>query len=333
MNATVFFCFLFVIQQTPGQPAAPQVPVPSESTTPTAPTQEVKAGQPPANPTQEIAREQPEGPAFEIGPARLRIGGYLGVTGIYRSTNSGGGTGTGFASIPYEDQVQGNVSETRLSAQSSRISIRVDAEFPEPETRFRRLSGYFEMDFNGTAPGAVAVTSTSVGLRLRQAFAEVQYGRTFFLAVGQAFTLMTAQKNQLSIWPSDVELSQAVDTNYLAGMIWSRTPQVRFTWRPSTRINWAVSVENPEQQLGNGLVTLPQCCASDIDAQYNTGSDELRVPNLMPDFVTRVAFNPIKPLHVDVGGVVRVFRHTVAPYDRRLQGGGWRREHQRARST
>ena len=31
--------------------------------------------------------------------------------------------------------------------------------------------------------------------------------------------------------------------------------------------------------------------------------------------MTRVAFNPIKPLHVDVGGVIRVFRHTVAPYD------------------
>ena len=277
--------------------------------------QQAPAGERPANPTQEIAREQPEGPALDIGPARLRIGGYLGVTGIYRSTNSGGGTGTSFGSIPYVDTVQGNVSETRLSAQSSRISIRVDAEFPEPETRFRKLSGYFEMDFSGSTPGAVAVTSTSVGLRLRQGFAEVQYGRTFFLAVGQAFTLMTAQKNQLSMWPSDVELTQAVDTNYLAGMVWARTPQVRFTWRPSPRVNWAVSLENPEQQLGRALVTLPQCCASDIDAQYNTGSDELSVPNLMPDVVTRVAFNPFKPLHVDVGGVMRVFRHTVAPYD------------------
>ena len=154
----------------------------------------------------------------------------------------------------------------------------MDAEFPEQETRFRRLSGYFEMDFNGATPGAVAVTSTSVGFRLRQAFAEVQYGRTVFLAVGQAFTLMTAQKNQLSIWPSDLELSQAVDTNYLAGMIWNRTPQVRVTWRPSPRINWAVSLENPEQQLGRGLVVLPACCASDIDVQSNTGSDELGVP-------------------------------------------------------
>ncbi len=161
----------------------------------------------------------------------------------------------------------------------------------------------------------MAVTSTSVGLRLRHGFGEAQYGQTFFVAAGQAFTLMTAAKDQLSMWPSDVELSQAVDTNYLAGMIWSRTPQVRLTWRPSTRFNWAVSVENPEQQLGKGLVTLPDCCASDIDAQYNTGADELKAPNLMPDFVTRVAFNPIKSLHVDVGGVMRTFRHTVAPYD------------------
>ena len=145
---------------------------------------------------------------------------------------------------------------------------------------------------------------------------------TFFVAAGQAFTLMTAAKDQLSIWPSDVELSQAVDTNYLAGMIWSRTPQVRLTWRPSTRINWAVSVENPEQQLGKGLVTLPDCCASDIDAQYNTGADELKAPNLMPDIVTRVAFNPITPLHVDVGGVIRTFRHTVAPYDDDFKAAG-----------
>ena len=55
------------------------------------------------------------------------------------------------------------------------------------------------------------------------------------------------------------------------------------------------------------MVTLPQCCAADLDAQYNTGSDELKVPNLMPDIVTRVVFNPIKAVHVDVGGVFACF--------------------------
>ncbi len=272
------------------------------------------AEQRPLNPTQEIAKEQPEGPSLDAGPAKLRIGGYVGLHGIYRSTNSGGGVGTNFASVPYADTVQGNVSESRLSAQASRLSIRVDADYPEG-TRFHRLSGYFEMDFAGSTAGNVAVTTSGVGFRLRLAFAEVQYGQTFFLAAGQAFSLMTAPKDQLSIWPADVELTQAVDLNYVAGMIWNRSPQLRLSWRPSTRFNWAVSVENPEQQLGKGLVTLPQCCAADIDAQYNTGADELKAPNLMPDFVTRVTYSPRPAFHVDAGGVLRVFRHTVAPYD------------------
>jgi hypothetical protein len=284
------------------------------------------AEQKPLNPTQEIAREQAEGPALEAGPARIRIGGYVGVHGIYRSTNSGGGVGTSFASIPYADTVRGNVSEARLSAQASRLSIRVDADFPPgPDgPRFRRLSGYFEMDFAGSTPGNIAVTTSGAGFRLRLAFAEVQYRQTVFLAAGQAFSLMTAPKDQLSLWPGDIELTQAVDLNYVAGMVWNRSPQVRLTWRPSRRFNWAASVENPEQQLGSGVVTLPQCCAADIDAQYNTGADELRAPNLMPDFSTRVTYSPRNAIHIDAGGALRVFRHTVAPYDEdfKATGGG-----------
>ncbi len=108
-------------QQLPDPQAKPEQPPPD-------PPQE-PAEQRPSNPTQEIAKEQPEGDALDVGPAQLRIGGYLGLTGIYRSTNSGGGPGTRFGAIPFEDTVQGNVSETRLSAQSSRVSIRVDSAF------------------------------------------------------------------------------------------------------------------------------------------------------------------------------------------------------------
>jgi hypothetical protein len=179
------------------------------------------------------------------------------------------------------------------------------------------------MDFAGTRPGNVAVTSTSVGLRLRHAFGVADYHDRFFVAAGQAFSLMTPAKDQLSIWPSAFEMSYAVDTNYLAGLVWGRTPQVRFTWRPSSRFNWALSAENPEQQIGDELVKLPACCTEELESQYNTGSDQFSVPNLMPDFVTRAAINS-GALHVDVGGVFRVFRHTLAPYDKDFHhlGGG-----------
>jgi hypothetical protein len=109
-------------------------------------------------------------------------------------------------------------------------------------------------------------------------------------------------------------------------MVWGRIPGIRVTWRPSRAFNWAFAAENPEQALGNNLVTLPECCSSDIDAQYNTGSDELDVPNLLPDLHSRVAFNSINGLHVDVGGVFRVFRHELQPYgngnDERTAAGG-----------
>ena len=331
LAAAASFCFLVAAssagQALPNaassdpQPHASEQAPQSPSSTVQPQTQPVER---PLNPTQEVAGEVAEGPALPVGAAQLRIGGYLGVTGLYRSTNGGGGTGTSFASIPYKDTLQGNVSESRLTAQASRITLRVDADFPEDRPRFRKLGGYFEMDFNGAVSGTIAVTSTSAGFRLRHAFAEVQYSDSFYMGVGQAFSLMTPQKDQVSMWPSDVEMSQAVDTNYLAGMVWGRIPQFRLAWRPSRTFNWAFSLENPEQQLGTSMVTLPLCCASDLDAQYNTGSDELNVPNLMPDIVTRVALNPTKAVHVDVGGVFRVFRHTVKPYDDTFKdvGGG-----------
>jgi len=285
-----------------------------------APASAPQVNAPPINPTQEIARERPEGPAIVAGTTEIRISGYLGVTGIFRSTNGGGGPSTNFGTIPYGDTTDGNLSEARLTAQPSRLSIRVNAA---PAPGRAALAGYFEMDFAGTVPGNVAVTSTSAGFRLRNAFGEGQFHGRFFVAAGQAFTLMTPARNQLSVWPSDFDLTNAVDMNYVAGMIWGRYPQVRFTYRPSTAFNWAVSVENPEQQIGSGAVTLPSCC-SELGDQYNEGTNGLGTPNLMPDIVSRVAFNRGQTLHVDAGGVIRVFRHTLKPYDSSMKqaGGG-----------
>jgi len=265
----------------------------------------------PLNPTQEVAGETPAGPAIVAGPTEIRIGGYLGLTGIYRSTSTGGAPATPFATIPYDDVLLGNTSEVRLSAQPSRLSIRVNAA---PAPGRSTLAGYFEMDFAGTVPGNAAVTVGGFEFRLRHAFGEAQFHNRLLVAAGQANSLMTPPSEQLSIWPSDYEMSTAVDLNFLAGMVWERVPQVRFTYRPSRSFNWAVSVENPEQQIGSA-VKLPACCVADLQAQYNVGTNGLAVPNFIPDFVSRVAYNAGSVFHLDAGGVFRVFRQTLKPYD------------------
>jgi hypothetical protein len=303
---------------TPATPADSRAGLTASAAAPQASAAPPTAGA--ATSTPAAARETPSAGGFDLGAVRVRPGGYFAVTGIYRSTNSGGNVGTNFATTPYEDRVEGNVSEARLTAQATRLSLRLDGP---RRGLVPRMAGYFEMDFAGATPGTVAVTSSGVGPRLRHVFGDVTLTETTSLAIGQAFTLMTPARDQLSIWPSDYEISQAVDSNFVAGLVWGRLPQVRVTWRPSPRFNWAVSAENPEQQVG-GRVTWPACCGGDLNAQYNSGSEELKVPNLVPDFVTRVAFNAGSRIHADVGGVLRVFRHTLSPYDRgdRQVGGG-----------
>src|SRR5215469_18310096 len=92
----------------------------------------------------EIADVTPDTPALKLGPAEIRLLGYPALTGVYRSTNAGGNVGTGFTSVPFDNTVQGNTSEFRLSPQSTRLALRVDADL-----QTSRAAGYFEMDFGG----------------------------------------------------------------------------------------------------------------------------------------------------------------------------------------
>src|SRR4029077_20433578 len=59
----------------------------------------------------EIADLTPGTPALNLGPAKVRLIGYAALTGLYRTTNSGGNVGTSFASLPFDNTVPGNTSE------------------------------------------------------------------------------------------------------------------------------------------------------------------------------------------------------------------------------
>jgi hypothetical protein len=252
----------------------------------------------------EIAEATPDTPALVLGPAKVRFIGYPALTGIYRSTNVGGGVGTSFGSIPYDDTVEGNTSEFRLSAQSTRLGMRVDADLGNS-----KAAGYFEMDFSGSVPGNVAVTSTSYGFRLRHAWLDYA-ANDFEVTAGQLFTLMTPVKKNILPWPGDVATTQVIDTNYVAGLVWGRTPQLRLVYHASEVASFGFSIENPEQQVGNAVV-FPAALAPTLNGQYNTGDNGLSVPNALPDFILKASFdgNPFgHAAHLDLGTVFRVFR-------------------------
>src|ERR1700691_4254303 len=86
---------------------------------------------PPQGPTpQQAAPQAGQSPlSFKIGAAQFTPGGFLDAAIFYRTENLGSGLPTSFGTVPFNDVVpQGRLSETHISAQYSRLSLRVDAD-------------------------------------------------------------------------------------------------------------------------------------------------------------------------------------------------------------
>jgi len=294
--------------QTPQEPPAQPVQPPEDLT-----LEQQEAQQDVLQRGPEIADPKPDTPALKLGPAKLRFLGYPSMTALWRSTNSGGNVGTSFGSLPFGNAWQGNTSEFRISPQSTRLALRADLSVGDT-----KAAGYVEMDFAGSPnPGNVAVTSSSYSFRLRQAFFDWQPGKWDFTG-GQAFSLMTPLKKGITPWPGDVATAQTVDTNYVPGQVYGRYPQFRISHAPYKGFWWGFSIENPEQQVASN-VTFPANLNSIVSNQYNTGGQELKVPNLMPDFVLKGVFDGKmsngNAIHFDLGVVMRSFRSTANSKD------------------
>ena len=254
----------------------------------------------------EIADVTPTTPALQLGPAKIRLIGYPALTMVWRSTNNGGNVATNFNNIPYSNTVPGTTSEFRLSAQSTRLALRVDADLKSSVA-----AGYFEMDFVGAPVGGNLVTQSGYPFRIRQAWFDWRKGK-WAMTGGQLWSLMTPNKESILPWPGDVAVTQVLDLNFVPGLVFGRYPQFRVVYRPSSKVTLGFSMENPEQQVSNSVV-FPSALSSVLTTQYNTGTSGLNVPNLTPDFVLKASFdNKIagdRAIHFDVGTVMRSFRN------------------------
>jgi hypothetical protein len=258
-------------------------------------------------------QKEPKSPLFfRIGSAEFSPGGFLDFAAYYRTTNDGGGIATAFGSIPFNNQLpQGRLSETHLSAQYSRLSLKVDAPLPMST----KLTAYVESDFLGFQPANAYITANSDSLRLRVYWADVRRGKWEVLG-GQAWSLITPNRVGLSPMTSDVFYTLNEDPNFQVGLIWARQPQFRVVYHPSE--NWAVglSLENP-QQFAPGSVVFP---STFFTTQFDNGSGvtnatssstNTAVPNLHPDIIVKAAYDAHPAghaLHAEAAGLVRSFK-------------------------
>src|ERR1700731_3444789 len=153
------------------------------STGPSAPAPDPAPGTAP----QQAAPQGGQSPlSFKIGAAQFTPGGFLDAAVFYRTKNLGSGIATSFGTVPFNNVVpQGHLSETHISAQYSRLSLRVDANMT-PSTA---VTGYVESDFLGFQPPTANITANSESLRLRVYWADVKHGKWEFLG-GQEWSLL-----------------------------------------------------------------------------------------------------------------------------------------------
>ena len=260
---------------------------------------------------QHTSEHQPSSLSINIGDTTFTPLGFVDATFFGRSTNVGSGIGTNFGGIPYNTANAGHISEMNFSAQNSRIGFRVDSN-----VLGAKVLGYFEADFLGNAANTVFVTSNADTFRMRNVFVDVEKNG-FEVLGGQDWSLMTPNRKGLSPLPSDIFYSQDMDTNYQAGLVWSRQTQFRFIAHPNENLAFGVSLENPEQYLGgangSGTTTVPFAFNTAATAQFNNGGGTTySAPNLIPDIVFKGAYDGHigdKTMHIEAAGLIRNFKY------------------------
>ena len=263
----------------------------------------------------------PEGPS----PAFIRLGstclvpvGFMDLTSVWRDKNAGSSMGSNFGSIPYNNAVNGNLSEFRFTPQNSRIGFRFDGNW-----KGTHFIGYNEFDFNGTSgSNGIGVSNGAFVPRLRLFWVDVRKGNIEFLA-GQSWSLLTPNRSGLSALPGNLFYTQVVDINYMAGLTWTRQPGMRVLFHgPGDKMTFGISFENPDQYAGGSAggsgITLPSAYSSlsnaqlDVSQNVSAGQNILNQPTVAPDIIAKLALDPSSRFHFEVGGVVSEFK-TVNP--------------------
>jgi hypothetical protein len=289
-----------------------------------APVVPVAAAAPFAMPAMAAARAQAPvasggnpceaGPDSNAVPPYLRLGnvcivpvGFMDLTTVWRDKNAGSSMGSNFGAVPYNNVVNGNLSEFRFSPQNSRLGLRVDGDW-----KGVHFIGYNEFDFNGTSGSSgITVSNGAFVPRLRLFWLDARKDKIEFLA-GQSWSMLTPNRKGISALPGDLFYTQVIDINYVAGLTWTRQPGMRMLYHPNDKVTFGVSAEQPDQYIGGSAggsgITLPTAYAALSGTQLDAANETLAAPTVSPDIIAKVAFDPSSKFHFEVAGIERNFK-------------------------
>jgi hypothetical protein len=263
----------------------------------------------PGNPCEGAPDTNSVPPYLRFGSVCITPIGFVDATFVYRDKNAGSGIGTNFGSVPYNNVATGKLSESRFNIQNSRLGLRVDGDW-----KGTHFIGYNEFDFLGTSAGSnLNTTNGAVVPRLRLYWVDARKGGWEFLA-GQSWSMLTPNRKGISPLPGDLFYSQVMDVNYVAGLTWTRQPGFRVVYHAGDKLAFGLAAEEPDQYIGGSsggsAIVLPAAYTglSGTQLDNNNFSNPYAGPQLTPDFIGKVAFDPTAGFHAEVAGIVSTFK-------------------------
>ena len=166
---------------------------------------------------------------------RFRPGGFVELSGYFRSHATLSDQATPFNSIPLAGQPNTKLTEFGETARDSRISLRADAS---PGTT--ELTGYVEMDFFGTGPTSNPNQTTSYNPRLRVAWGRAKFADGWTITGGQMWNLTTLNRVGTTADPATVWIPNIIEAQYAIGYNWGRFAEVRFSRQIGDKVNYAL---------------------------------------------------------------------------------------------
>ena len=179
-------------------------------------------------------------PYLRFGSVCITPIGFMDATFVWRDKNAASGIGSNFGSIPYNNVVNGKLSEDRFSIQNSRLGC-ASMEIGKALTSSAITSS---TSWAPAAPTRLTVTNGAVVPRLRLYWVDVRKGGWEFLA-GQSWSMLTPNRVGISPLPGDLFYSQVMDVNYMAGLTWTRQPGMRVLYHAGDKVTFGFSAENP----------------------------------------------------------------------------------------
>ncbi|WP_342356302.1 hypothetical protein [Acetobacter persici] len=254
-------------------------------------------------------------PIFSIGGISVKLGGFVEFSNIWRDSNMTSGPATAWNNFPYANSPNHGLSEERMSAQLSRMSVLMEAN-PSKDVR---LQAYVESDFGGSAGTTNSVQISGYTPRLRQGyFTFTQKDWGLHILMGQAWSLATNYAK--GILPRQEQLPAVTDNNQIPGITFTRVPQIRIGKDWHQKYWLGLSVEDPQATVAFSSAlssggTLPAAYGEKVGARvyYANSGGVLLNPsaqytyNPAPDIILKGAVDTSIG-HYEVFGLARWFR-------------------------